>query len=103
MDTYIDDHSFHMYVDKQAQSKIIDPGSLKVSIVFSIVFLASKSYIWGKLDITGFGGTYITSNQSVNVKMSFREGEKNLIRCSRQIKPPTSVFSGQGDIFAGME
>ena len=30
------------------------------------------------------------------------EGKENLIRYSRQIKPPTSVFSGHGDIFAGM-
>lgn len=30
------------------------------------------------------------------------EGRENLIRCSRQIKPPTSVFSGHGGILTGM-
>lgn len=37
-----------------------------------------------------------------NLNMSSEEGGKHLIRCTRQIKPPMSVFSGHDSIFTGM-
>lgn len=90
-------HTKHRQINMH-RNKELTLGSPKISIVF----LASKAYMWINLEISGFTDSYNTSNQLMNVNMSSGEGRENLIRCSRQIKPPTSVFSGHGGILTGM-